>query len=346
MAHAVSLAYTRFDHMSPAALAMTTVLHVAVAAALYLVSPLRHDVDTTPDAIEITMERAPPPAEPAQPEPVPEPAPPPAAATPTPPPVAPPVTSPAPPVRLGIAPTGPNQDPKATPGTEQPEPPKPQTPAEQTAQPEAPKPEPQQALAPPPPPPPPPPAPELESALPPLEAPPPPLTSQEIPKPPPPPPAPRAPPPTQQRVQPAPLPTRPPQQPALQSSPLASQPQTRTPADQQASRQAPAFVNPSDAYGTKRVEDRYLWYIAQKLSQHQQFVRNATSESGTVVVRITIARDGRLVDVGLSRSSGAPTLDNFVLSMVRQASPYMPLPDELSGTQRTFTLPLNFKRDG
>lgn len=345
MAHAVSLAYTRFDHMSPAALAMTTLLHVAVAAALYMVSPLRHDVDLTPDAIEITMERDLPPAEPAPPEPVPEPTPPtppPAAATPTPPPVAPP----APPVRLGIAPTGPSQDPKATPGTEQPEPPKLETPAEQVAQPEPPRPE-QQALAtPPPPPPPPPPARELESALPPIEAPPPPLTSQEIPKPPPPPPAPRAPPPTQQRVQPAPPPARPPQKPALQSSPLSNQPQARTPADQQASRQGPTFVNPSDAYGTKRVEDRYLWYIAQKLSQQQQFVRNATTESGTVVVRITIARDGRLLNVGLNRSSGAPSLDNFVLNMVRQASPYMPLPDELSGAQHTFTLPLNFKRDG
>ena len=31
--------------------------------------------------------------------------------------------------------------------------------------------------------------------------------------------------------------------------------------------------------------------------------------------------------------------------MVRQASPYLPLPDEISGAQHTFVLPLNFKRN-
>lgn len=85
--------------------------------------------------------------------------------------------------------------------------------------------------------------------------------------------------------------------------------------------------------------------MAQKLSQHQQFIRNATTEAGTVVLRITIARDGRLVDVGLSRSSGSPTLDSFTLSMVRGAAPFNPLPDDIAGSQHTFVLPLNFRRN-
>ena len=74
--------------MSPAAVAMTTALHLAVAVALYWISPLRY-VDTTPDAIEITMERElpPPPAETPQPPPTPEP---PAQAAPPPPAPAPP----------------------------------------------------------------------------------------------------------------------------------------------------------------------------------------------------------------------------------------------------------------
>lgn len=120
-------------------------------------------------------------------------------------------------------------------------------------------------------------------------------------------------------------------------------PQART--DQQASRQAPAMVNPADAYGHRRAEDQYRWYVAQKLSQHQQFVRNATAEAGSVVLRITIARSGRLVEVGLSRSSGSATLDNFTLNMVRQAGPYSPLPDDIPGAQHTFILPLSFKRN-
>ena len=56
MAHAVSLSYARSDHMSPVAVAMTTTLHLAVAAALYWISPLNY-IDTTPDAIAVTMER-------------------------------------------------------------------------------------------------------------------------------------------------------------------------------------------------------------------------------------------------------------------------------------------------
>jgi len=328
--------------MSPAAVAMTTTLHLAVAAALYWISPLRY-VDTAQDPVEITMEREvpPPPAETPQPTPIPEPTPRQAAAPPAPPP-------PAPPMRLGLAPIAPqpSPDPKATPGAEQPAPPKPETPAAEAAQPEPPKAEPQQALAtPPPPPPPPPPARTLESELPALEVPPPPVTSQEIPRPPAPPsPAPKAPPPTQQRVQPAPTPQRPPQQqPALQSSPLSNLPPP--PRDQQAARQAPTFVNPSSMYGTKRAEEQYLWYVSQKLSQHQQFVRNVNTESGTVVLRLTIARDGRLVDVGVSRSSGLPSLDNVSTNMVRQAAPYPPLPDDISGAQHTFVLPLYFKRN-
>ncbi len=331
--------------MSPLAVAMTTTLHLAVAAALYWVSPLRH-IDTTPDPIAITVENElPKPAEPPQPPPVPEL---PATAPAAPPPAAPaPMPAATPPMRLGLTPFAQNPDPKAAPGVENPAPPKPETPAE-----EATKPDPsqieqqQQALATPPaPPPPPPPSRTLESELPPLDAPPPAVTSQEVPSPPaPPPPAPKAPPPTQPRVQPAPPPPpRPPQQPALQSSPLADPPPPSR--DQQASRQAPNMVNPADAYGQKRREDQYVWQLAQKLSQHQQFIRNATAEAGTVVLRITIARDGRLMAVGLSRSSGSATLDNFTLNMVRQAAPYSPLPDDITGSQHTFILPLNFRRN-
>ena len=364
MTHAVSLTHERYEHMSPTAVALATLLHVAVAAALFMVSPLR-PVDTTPDAIEITLDAPPPPVETPPPAEPPPPATAPAAAAP--PPAATPAPVPAaPPVRLGLAPVGPSQDPKQPPGTAQPDKPRPPTPEPQAAQPEPPKPpveeakaeppapeppppEPQQqamATTPPPPPPPPPPSQALESALPPVDAPPPPVTAREIPPPAPPPPAPKAPPPTQARVQPAPPPppVHAPQNPALRSSPLSTAPQQRTPAEQQqAARQAPSFINPAQSYGTKRLEDQYVWQVANKLSAHQQFVRNALTESGTVVLRLVIARDGRLVEVGLNRSSGNASLDQASINMVRAAAPYPPMPSEL-GAQHTFSLPLYFKR--
>ena len=97
--------------------------------------------------------------------------------------------------------------------------------------------------------------------------------------------------------------------------------------------------------GQKRAEDQYLWNVSNKLSQHAQFVRNISTEAGTVVLRLVIARDGRLVDVGILRSSGVPTLDSVSLNMVRSAGPYAPLPDAISGAQHVFTLPLYFKRN-
>ena len=74
MAHAVSLSFARSDHMSPLAVAMTTTLHLAVAAALYWISPL-NIIDTTPDAIAVTMEREVPPPKPETPLPPPDPVP-------------------------------------------------------------------------------------------------------------------------------------------------------------------------------------------------------------------------------------------------------------------------------
>ena len=81
-----------------------------------------------------------------------------------------------------------------------------------------------------------------------------------------------------------------------------------------------------------------------KLSQHQQFVKNVSTESGSVVVRLTIARDGTLIDVSMFKSSGLPALDATALNRIRQASPYPPFPPDITGTRQNFLLPLQFRR--
>jgi TonB family protein len=226
----------------------------------------------------------------------------------------------------------------------------------QETKPEPPKQEQQQAaLAPQPQPPAPqPPPPTLEKALPPLEAPPPPLTSREIPRPAPPPPPP--PPPPKPQAQPQPAPRAMPQQlpPAAQqqlpSSPLSHLPQQRSPAEpQQASRQAPssAFTNPADVYGQRKSQEDYLWNVVRKIATHRYYPKNSreNSEEGLVVALVTIGRDGRLLDVGISKSSGYKTLDNAVLEVIRSAAPYAPLPNDMLGDRHTFLLPLNYRRN-
>jgi periplasmic protein TonB len=373
VAHDVSLTYLRFDHMSPAGVALAALLHGAVAFALWWASPL-HPLDQLPDAIEITMEQE------AQPPPPPEPPPPetPPAQAATPPP--PPPVQQTPPARMGLRPPiGTTMDQRAPlspppPDTTTPEKPVEAPTAQETAKPESAK----EAAAPDPPkeivkvePPkesataepaqeqqekqqqqaalaPQPPAPNLENALPPVEAPPPPVTSREIPAlaPPPPPkpapqPAPRAPTPPP----PAPRAQTPQQQ--LAPSPLHP-PQPHAPTEpQQAARPAPSpLTNPADQYGQRKAQEDYLWQVVRKIAQHRYYPKSSreNSEEGLVVTLVTIARDGRLLDVTISRSSGFRTLDNAVLEVIRAAAPYAPLPNDVLGDRHTFVLPLNYRR--
>ncbi len=130
-----------------------------------------------------------------------------------------------------------------------------------------------------------------------------------------------------------------PQRPDLRPSPLAPTPQ-RPPAA--ASKEEPSphpFVNPADAYAKARLADNYLWQIARKIVGYT-YQANTNVRQGTSVVRIVIARDGRLVGAEIVRSSGVPEFDRGVLAGVRAGAPYTPLPPEIKGESASFDLPL------
>jgi protein TonB len=124
-------------------------------------------------------------------------------------------------------------------------------------------------------------------------------------------------------------------------SPLAARPQERPPAI--ARREEPQssspFVNPADTFSRAKVSDNYLWEIVRKLRGYRYTAHTQVTE-GVTVVRIVIARDGRLVDVEVLRSSGYPEMDRGVLAGVRAGSPYTPLPASISGDRASFTLPI------
>lgn len=182
-----------------------------------------------------------------------------------------------------------------------------------------------------------------------VEAPPPPLSSSDVarlmpPPPPPPPPtppqpvpeaAPKAPPPPPAvQARPAPPPPAPRQQP--QPSPLGGgQP------GQSSASVSPSFVNP--AASQLRAKEAYLWQVIRRFSQYLPDLRER-NEGGTVVLRFVIARNGRLVDASIVRSSGVIALDRGLLEAVRAASPYPPLPNEIPGNQVEFTQPIQASR--
>ena len=131
-----------------------------------------------------------------------------------------------------------------------------------------------------------------------------------------------------------------PQRPDLRPAPPTTAPTQRpaAPAHSEPPSNSP-FVNPADTYNRARVADNYLWQIARKL-QGYRYEAHVNVSHGTTVVRVTIARDGRLLDVVVAQSSGVPEFDRGVLAGVRSGSPYEPLPPDIQGASATFNLPL------
>ncbi len=105
------------------------------------------------------------------------------------------------------------------------------------------------------------------------------------------------------------------------------------------------FVNPADEYNRARAQDNYLWQVVTKLRGYQ-YRANVSRAQGVTVVRIVIARDGRLLDAEVVSSSGEPEMDRGVLAGVRAGSPYTPLPDNIAGASATFRLPLVSVKEG
>jgi TonB family protein len=345
--HAVSAFYERSGHMSPVAAALAAGLHVATALALFLVSPLnRHDVDTdVGSAIDVTIEQPkppepPPPQEAAKPpppaaQPAPPPPPPPAAQAQRPEPKLQPKTLPK--EQLGLPPEAPVEPDKKAEAKPEPKAeaklePKPEPQPEPKAEP---KPEPkQEAAAQPAEPTPPPPEKPLEKILPPVEQPAAPLTMRDFvkaapPRPPPPSPPIHRPPPPQQHPQ------------QLQPSPLSQKP----PPTEQREASVSTFQNPAAAYNHARVHDDYLVSIARRMSQYRfvpQSMKGLNAQ-GVVVLSLVVARDGRLLNSSIARSSGNRPMDLAVLETAQKAAPYGPLPSEISGNSATFTLSVPYR---
>jgi protein TonB len=129
--------------------------------------------------------------------------------------------------------------------------------------------------------------------------------------------------------------------PELQPSPLRPGPQRQAPNVTPSDRPSPSpFVNPADSYNRARSSDNYLWQIGNKLMAYSFVTHNGTRYGITVVVQVVIARDGRLLDASITRSSGNPEYDRNAIAGLRASSPYPPLPPDIPGASATFSLPL------
>ncbi len=113
---------------------------------------------------------------------------------------------------------------------------------------------------------------------------------------------------------------------------------------------APGAASPvtrtATSYSAHQAQQDYLLQIVRKLSQ-ARFVPAAREERqrGLVVVRLTIGRDGRVVDLALAKPSGSPALDHGVVEAIRRASPFAPLPAELTAASHTFIVPIDYSQE-
>jgi protein TonB len=104
-----------------------------------------------------------------------------------------------------------------------------------------------------------------------------------------------------------------------------------------------ALVNPAVAGERARAADQYFWSVIRKFSQYLPDLREK-NQGGTVVVRIVIARDGRVLEADIAKPSGVAALDKGMLEAIRAGAPYPPLPPELPGDNFVFTQPITAKR--
>ena len=292
--------------MSPAALTLALALHGLALAALWWMTPFQPP-EPPQEAIMVTVQNSAPPGSAGSP------------------------SDETPADRPAVRPDpGPPEPPREEPQQAMaeprpPEPPSPQPRSPDSSSPESSSPEPPVAEPPAPQPPPP----GLEAALAPPDAPPPPdfreVPTKRLPLPPWP--APRPP----QTTQTPPPPPKPPQ------------PAPRPPSAP-ASVQAPPSNSVDWLMGNNRVRNAYLDQVARLTSKYRHYPRGLVeaNQRGRVVTRVTITRDGRLVDVSIETSSGWPAIDAAELEAIRRSAPFPPVPPDMPGDPLVLILPLNF----
>lgn len=112
---------------------------------------------------------------------------------------------------------------------------------------------------------------------------------------------------------------------------------------------APARLSDAGSYASQQqAQQDYVLMVVRKLS-HRQFYargdRSSAAAGGVVVARLTVGRDGALVDLSLAKDSGSASLDSSVLDAVRKAAPFAPLPQGFARNTFTFIVPINYAQE-
>jgi periplasmic protein TonB len=148
--------------------------------------------------------------------------------------------------------------------------------------------------------------------------------------------------------------SHPPPRPVQRTQPLSPRPAPpapqRPPADMPATMPSPMpGPDPGDVLiGQGRQRNDYLSRVARQVAQYRVYPASAlaNNQGGRVVMRVTVARNGQVLDVGVRTSSGWPAIDAAEVETIRKAAPFPPLPSEMPGDPVVLVLPVTYSPSG
>ena len=136
------------------------------------------------------------------------------------------------------------------------------------------------------------------------------------------------------------------------SPPVAPPPAPSKPAAQQTAPSPAAKPQPQPVAQQYRSREDYLLQVIRTLARSPYIPRiRLDAAPGVVVTRLTVSRDGHLLEAELTRSSGYAELDNAMMEAIHRAGPFPPPPVEAgpngvsasAGDRYTLTVPIRFR---
>ncbi|MDF0582253.1 energy transducer TonB [Bradyrhizobium yuanmingense] len=118
-------------------------------------------------------------------------------------------------------------------------------------------------------------------------------------------------------------------------------PAPRTSAAPRAEREAP-MASAMSAGATAAAVASYNQRVRAHLMRFHSYPAGGGGQRGVARLSFSISRSGQVTSSRLSGSSGVAAFDTQAMSMLRRASPFPPIPDEIKKGAMSFTIPVEF----
>lgn len=123
--------------------------------------------------------------------------------------------------------------------------------------------------------------------------------------------------------------------------PSEATPAPRTSAPPRAEREAP-MASAMSAGAVASVIASYNQRVRAHLMRFHQYPSGGGGARGVARLSFTLSRSGQVTSSRIGGSSGVAAFDAQAMSMIRQASPFPPIPEEIRNGAMSFSIPVEF----